>query len=1032
MIKIPEASIITLDTYKRDLHVGEAFDLSENFNGRVGDEQVPLVIKFLERGKTQQFEDGLVPFISGFVGDRLNDDNVVNADTGVGVSYTGTRSDIVGMGMVKMNLPGTMFPQEGWFYGFLGLETPDHSKRVSTFNVWFHVYNGNPDMFVNKEPFRTELQKLIDSFTTDIDNTENNALAVIAEYKQKFQDVITEYQQKFQGVVDNATWLTDQLDVIKAKINSSDIATKSELEQALLQMNKDIFESLKQKADKTYIDNYLSKITYVPTTFVDLNALQAKYPSGANGLYITADTGHKFIWDGSAWKDCGAYQSAGLADGSVTIDKLSNNAFTYVSSDNMAFNRTALSKGFNNYEKLKFEVGTISGADGSDVETNNTVRTALGAMNYQGIAIFNFNPANYQWKLAQYDANKKFVKFLTDWNTGQNNHIDFESGQYYRLLVSTIDSSKINVDDVLLNVKLASLNNKMAYDLGNLTRNFDHMITIGGGAEPEISVDKSQNIKITMPKNPLTMFDGLGSNVAVSPVTYNGFTYTLTHGNVLVWNLQKNTIGVQAISDNRDKLNVILADNIYGQINNGFFSQFYDRKIARNDVGYQINIGGNDHPSFVNNSDNSLDVIMPKSSLFYFNHFGKQIKISDSKYYGKTINLPTNSVLLWNFDTNEIVAQPQEAERPVNSIILANNIYKHVTSGYFEQYFREQFGQEYADSYHAYAEQNIAYNDQDITVVGDELWIGMQSTPDHDAAHTGQIIRLNRNLKQVGRYVHNLGHLNTMDYCANNDTLLIGNSSDEASAVPEIILIPNVSKLKVNPDWPLIDYNSSAVIKIQFPDISPMGVGAVFGETPDVAYLLIGGAPGMNSVVKIELGMGTSDLSSAGYGTFIKDTDGYNGTAQYVRRYYGRTMEVNQGATFYNGKIYGAFSRSKPHFAKITLHEPQLTNHDGFYSIEDWTIADYGTEPNGMAIYDGLYMRTTFDGKLVDMPLSSQQGGQANIGETVKMPFRGSNIQITPTSPVTDLYVEVVDGQNFNVKSVSEKTGTYNWTATID
>jgi hypothetical protein len=934
-------------------------------------------------------------------------------------------------GRVTFKMPGAAFRaagqyEEAWF------RVEKDEQLVSSLNVKFNVLENNVEFGVDDEPYYSDIEKLIAELKSDIAKSKDDAMSIISEFETKFQAEYSKVTSLSNEMTAQMKWIIDQLDVIKAKVQSSDIATKSELEQALLQMNKDVFESLKQKADKTYIDNYLSKITYVPTTFADLAALKSKYPSGANGLYITADTGHKYIWNGSEWKDCGAYQAEGLADGSVTIDKLNNNAFTYVSSDNMVFNRTALSKGFNNYEKLKFEIGTISGSDGSDVDANNTVRTALGAMNYQGIAVFNFNSAKYHWKIAQYDADRKFIKFLSDWNTGQNNHIDFQSGQYYRLLVATIDSSKIDIDDVLLNTKVANIANKMPYNLGDLTRNFERMITIGGGAEPEISVDKDQNIKITMPTTPLTMFDGLGSNVAVSPTISNGATYTLTSGQVLVWNLQKNTINVQKTSDNRDKLNVILADNIYGQINNGYFSQFYDRKVARNDVGYQINIGGNDHPSFVNNSDNSLDVIMPKSSLFYFNHFGKQVKVSDSKYYGKTINLPTNSVLLWNFDTNEIVAQPQEAERPVNSIILANNIYRHVTSGYFEQYFKEQFGPEYADTYHDYAEQDIAYNDQDITVVGDELWIGMQSTPDHDAAHTGQIIRLDRNLKKVGRYVHNLGHLNTMDYCADNDTLLIGNSSDEPSAVPEIILIPNVSKLKVDPDWPMIDYNSDAVIKIKFPDISPMGVGAVFGETPDVAYLLIGGAPGMNSIVKIELGMGASDLSSAGYGTFIKNTDGYNGTAQYVRRYYGHTMQVNQGATFYNGKIYGAFSRSKPHFAKITLHEPQLTNHDGFYSIEDWTIADYGTEPNGMTIYDGLYMRTTFDGKLVDMPLSNRQGGQANIGETVKMPFRGSNIQITPTSPVTDLYVEIVDGQTFVVKSVGGKTGNYNWTAAID
>lgn len=222
MTEIPEASIITLDTYKRDLHVGEAFDLSENFNGRVGDEQVPLVIKFLERGKTQQFKDGLVPFISGFVGDRLNDSDIVNADTGVGVSYTGSREDIVGMGMVKMNLPGTMFPQEGWFYGFLGLETPDHSKRVTTFNVWFHVYNGNPDMFVNKAPFRTELQKLLDAVQLLIDDANGD----LTKWKQKLTDLFTTLSA--QGA-DTSTLLT----TLQTQIKQNNLLTQDQMDELL-------------------------------------------------------------------------------------------------------------------------------------------------------------------------------------------------------------------------------------------------------------------------------------------------------------------------------------------------------------------------------------------------------------------------------------------------------------------------------------------------------------------------------------------------------------------------------------------------------------------------------------------------------------------------------------------------------------------------------------------------------------------------------------------------------------------------------
>ncbi|MCS8573778.1 glycosyl hydrolase family 28-related protein [Pediococcus pentosaceus] len=224
-----EASIITLDTYKRDEDVGEAFNLSISFNGRVGDEQVPFPVKFLERGKAQQFEDGLVPFMSGFVG-NLDDDGKVTAETGEPVSYTGSRDDIVGLGMVKMNLPGTMFPQEGYFYGFLGLETPDHSKRVSTFSVWFHVYNGNPDMFVNKEPFRSELQKELDRVEVLIEQTEGTIKAKLIEWEKLINDLITNKNVDLGQLESRMATAAGNLKILEEKIKADGLLTQAELD----------------------------------------------------------------------------------------------------------------------------------------------------------------------------------------------------------------------------------------------------------------------------------------------------------------------------------------------------------------------------------------------------------------------------------------------------------------------------------------------------------------------------------------------------------------------------------------------------------------------------------------------------------------------------------------------------------------------------------------------------------------------------------------------------------------------------------
>lgn len=248
------AALITLDTQKQQNGVSEAFNIQELFNARVGDEQVPFPVKFLERGKAQQFEDGLVPFMSGFVG-NLDDDGKVTAETGEPVSYTGTRSDIVGLGMVKMNLPGTMFPQEGYFYGFLGLETPDHSKRVSTFSVWFHVYNGNPDMFVNREPFRSELQKELDRVEVLIEQTEGTIKAKLIEWEKLINDLITDKNIDLGLLESRMSTAEGNLKILEEKIKADGLLTQSEFDAQIAIANKNIADALAKLQSPVPVDD---------------------------------------------------------------------------------------------------------------------------------------------------------------------------------------------------------------------------------------------------------------------------------------------------------------------------------------------------------------------------------------------------------------------------------------------------------------------------------------------------------------------------------------------------------------------------------------------------------------------------------------------------------------------------------------------------------------------------------------------------------------------------------------------------------
>jgi UDP-2,3-diacylglucosamine pyrophosphatase LpxH len=254
------AALITLDTYKQQNSVSEAFNIQELFNARVGDEQVPFPVKFLERGKAQQFEDGLVPFMSGFVG-NLDDDGKVTAETGEPVSYTGSRDDIVGLGMVKMNLPGTMFPQEGYFYGFLGLETPDHSKRVSTFSVWFHVYNGNPDMFVNKEPFRTELQKLLDESEIKIENEIGNVKTEWEDLQAKILDMIKQGNIDITSLNTRIGLAEDRLAQYEKDLAAGKGVSQSEFEDIFDDFKDDVKKELGDFKDHNPLATYFEDET---------------------------------------------------------------------------------------------------------------------------------------------------------------------------------------------------------------------------------------------------------------------------------------------------------------------------------------------------------------------------------------------------------------------------------------------------------------------------------------------------------------------------------------------------------------------------------------------------------------------------------------------------------------------------------------------------------------------------------------------------------------------------------------------------
>ena len=104
------------------------------------------------------------------------------------------------------------------------------------------------------------------------------------------------------------------LEVQEARQNNQNITYPS-LKKRLDNQEDDLTKAMNEK---------ISQISSDPETFSNVNDLKNKYPNGKAGLFVVADTGHKYIWSNNAWTDAGVYQSVGIANRSITTPKVSS------------------------------------------------------------------------------------------------------------------------------------------------------------------------------------------------------------------------------------------------------------------------------------------------------------------------------------------------------------------------------------------------------------------------------------------------------------------------------------------------------------------------------------------------------------------------------------------------------------------------------------------------------------------------------------------------------------------------------------
>ena len=358
---------ITVDLAKASTDV---LDLTSVLNPRVGDGdlKLPFHITYGEsnydmRGKSMNFlsegSDQKKIYVSGTVDESTSGDD----------PYSGNVTFTFPTGTFKT--AGTYDPDKTMFQ----IVNREDNSVISTVNVKMTVLPNDSDVAnPDDESYNSRLEKVVSDFAQKgkaalsdaqaqakqvTDDAKQQADAYLNDVKQQGNALLDEIKQtdaEAKGNVagdtaatakqakqqanDNASSIHDlHAEVGDARgrfMNLSDRENKQDFNidrkedksnananyaaQDLRNDNQD--KEIAKKANQSFITDYLSKMYLEPEGLENEVTLKAKYPDGKPGIFVTVDTGHKWIWENGQWNDCGIYQSAGIAYRSIASSQI--------------------------------------------------------------------------------------------------------------------------------------------------------------------------------------------------------------------------------------------------------------------------------------------------------------------------------------------------------------------------------------------------------------------------------------------------------------------------------------------------------------------------------------------------------------------------------------------------------------------------------------------------------------------------------------------------------------------------------------
>lgn len=283
----------------------EIWDLTPYFKGRVGDDNFGLQIVWYYQGRLLDVTNK-TPYIKGNVGHYSFDDKKnlqMAADADVVTSH-GNPNDCQANGQVTYYFPQQMFPTDGVFKGFIGLE--DENQNLTGVDIWFRVLPGVAQMGRACDFYVDILDKTIADFKEKIRQQSIDFNTALQQELQNEKDLIQQKLDAASGAMDADAAALKQLatsvGAIQAQIDAGNVITRAEFKDGIATIQKNTNSAISNVTNGS------------PKPIKDLATLQAKLPNGDTGFYVTSDTGLKYAFVDGTWQSFGVYQATAMPE----------------------------------------------------------------------------------------------------------------------------------------------------------------------------------------------------------------------------------------------------------------------------------------------------------------------------------------------------------------------------------------------------------------------------------------------------------------------------------------------------------------------------------------------------------------------------------------------------------------------------------------------------------------------------------------------------------------------------------------------